>query len=236
MLKAYPVIGKDKSRVLCEAFIAGAPHDAEGAVFFGVNETNVEAWRRAKASGLPWFYGDNAFFDATRGKRFRWAKNRVQIDASLLRSKGTRFDQLGLKILPWRHNPDGYWLKVEQSASFMRTVSGEPNWLRDWHAYGDTGRPVVLRTWNRDKRLQATTLARDIAGAYAMVTHSSAAAVQAVRLGIPAYVSGGCALAGMVCSTDPAQDDRRRILSVLADHEFNLHELKEGAAWRRLHP
>ena len=44
-LTAFPVPGKEKSRRLCEAFVRGAPKDAEGVVFAGVKDGNVLSWR-----------------------------------------------------------------------------------------------------------------------------------------------------------------------------------------------
>lgn len=239
MLISCPVPGKDKSARICRAFIDGAPRDAEGYVFFGVNEANAEQWRIARASGLPWFYIDNSFFDVTRGQRFRVARNRVQIAARELTSDGRRFDALGLEIKPWRPRADGWWLVIEQSASFMRTVAQRPMW---WH---DTisglkragGHSIKVRPWSPDKPALMASLADDLSLAWAVVTHTSAAAVQAVLAGVPAYVDDMHALAGMVCANGPEwyYDERRRFLSVLADHEFTLDEIRSGAAWHRLH-
>lgn len=239
MLISCPVPGKDKSARICRAFMDGAPRDAEGYVFFGVNEANAEQWRIAKASGLPWFYIDNSFFDVTRGQRFRVARNRVQVNARELTSDGRRFDALGLEIKPWTVARSGYWLVIEQSQSFMRTVADAPDWLSRtlYDLSSPAGAPVRVRAWNRDKHAQMRTLDADLAGAKCLVTHTSAAAVQAVLQGVPAYVDRMHALAQMVCGlggyTD--RDQRRRFLSVLADHEFTLDELRAGAAWHRLH-
>lgn len=238
MLIPCPVPGKEKSRKLCEAFIAGAPRDAFGYVFYGVNESNAHAWHGAKNSGQPWYYIDNAYFDATRGRHFRVTKNRVQINARDLDSDGQRFNALGLEIKPWQINPDGHWLLIEQSPSFMATVAREPRWLHDYNRdlRDMDKRTIVVRGWNRDKAVATLTLGAAMSGAWCMVTHTSAAAVQATLAGVSVIVDEMHALAGMECSTDPAKDQRRRFLSVLADFEFSIAELQDGTAWRKLHP
>jgi hypothetical protein len=238
MLKAYPVVGKKKSEMICAAFIAGAPKDAEGAVFYGVNESNAAEWLRVQRAGIPYWYCDNAYFDATRGRHFRVTKNRVQINARDLDSDGQRFNALGLEIKPWQINHDGHWLLIEQSPSFMDTVAREPRWLRDYarDLRDMDKRTIVVRGWNRDKAVATLTLGAAMSGAWCMVTHTSAAAVQATLSGINVIVSDMHALAGMECSIDPAKDQRRRFLSVLADYEFAIAELQDGTAWRKLNP
>ena len=44
-LTLYPVPGKEKSKLICNAFAAGAPRHATGAVFFGT-EGVMQAFRR----------------------------------------------------------------------------------------------------------------------------------------------------------------------------------------------
>lgn len=236
MLIAHPVAGKEKSRRICEAFIRGAPRDAQGHVFWGVNETNVDAWLDVQRRGEDWYYGDNAYFDRTRGVRFRWAKNRVQINARDLTSDGRRFDQLELQIKPWRANTSGFWLVIEQSESFMRCVARAPDWLKDTvDELRETHRPVHVRRWDRSKLDAMRSLEADLFDAWTVVVHTSAAAVQAALAGVPVIGHDMHALAGMVCSLDPEIDQRRRFMSVLADYEFDVREIEDGLAWRALH-
>ena len=76
-LTCYPVPGKEKSRVICEAFKMGAPKSATGAVFFGT-EGVMGAFQRAKSG--TWWYIDNAYTDPQRGQYFRVTKNALQVD------------------------------------------------------------------------------------------------------------------------------------------------------------
>jgi hypothetical protein len=93
---------------------------------------------------------------------------------------------------------------------------------------------VRVRTWQRDKLLQQAGLPSALDGAYTVLTHSSAAAVTATLLGIPAVVSPMSALHNMRWSTDPHHDQRLRYMQVLADNQWTLDEIREGRAWRWL--
>jgi hypothetical protein len=246
VLTAFPVPGKDKSRRLCEAFVAGAPREAEGVVFAGVKDSNATSWQYftgfTPRKPRPWFYIDNSYFDATRGQRFRVTRNRLQVAPRAWTSDGKRFEALGLDIKPWRWEPwrrnwqprDGAFLFVEQSDLHMRLLALDPGWLQaSERLMRGTEVPVIWRAWNRNKAQALQSLGDALAGAAMCVTHTSAAAVQAVLAGVPVMVSHHHALADLKCA-EP--DERRHFLNVLADHEFTLDELEDGTAWRRLNP
>lgn len=226
---ACPVKSKRKSIDICNAFVQGAPKGALGFVFYGVNESNIHEWAVAMKTGQPWFFVDNSYFDCVRGQQYRVTRNAVQVWAKHLTSDGKRFEALGLEIKPWK--PFGpRWLAVEQSPSFMRCVAHNPDWL-ERHPPPSTA-TMKVRPWIADKRKQQATLPADLAWADHLLTHSSAAAVEAALAGVAPSVSQMSALAGMICSRDdPNVDERRRYLSVLADNQFSMTEIREGKAW-----
>jgi len=232
MLIAYPVKGKKKSIDLCQAFIEGykrAGGCEPGAVFFGVNESNIVDWHRVLATGSPYWYGDNAFFDATRQRQFRFAKNRLQIDAAQ-QTDGKRFAALGLEVKPMRR--DGHhWVVCEQSPFFVEHVApGAKRWLEDTvTALRATERPVVVRAWDRDKTAQMASLPSDLTDAWGLVTHSSAAAVTALLEGVGVVVSPNSA-----CSSIWLPDGRENLFGVLADNQWTIEELATGKAWQWL--
>ena len=229
-MKAYPVANKQKAVDICNAFIAGAPKNAVGSVFYGVNKSNAIAWRGPHLD--PSFYIDNSYFDKTRGQQYRISKNRIQCDPAGQASTGERFARLGIVLKPWRPNIEGHYLVIEQSPSFMATVALDPKWFeRTVKGLQDEGIRVRTRPWARDKLEQQATLPADLAGASTLVTHSSAAAVTAVIEGIPTIVSKMSALARMRWSTDAAHDERPSYLNVLADNQWTIDEIKEGKAW-----
>jgi hypothetical protein len=233
LIKAFPVAGKQKAIDICRAFTDGAPKNATGSVFYGVNKSNINEWARYPRH--PQFYIDNSYFDAARGQQYRVTKGRIQCEPAGRASTGERFARLGITLKPWRPNIDGHYLVVEQSPSFMTTVARDPKWLeRTVKRLTDEGVNVRVRPWDRDKAKMQATLVADLEGASTLVTHSSAAAVTAVIEGIPVIVSDMSALAHMRWSTDPEHDQRLGYLNVLADNQWTLDEIRAGKAWEWL--
>ena len=242
-LTLYPVPGKEKSKLICNAFAAGAPRHATGAVFFGT-EGVMQAFRRAQ-QGTFW-YVDNSYFDPHRGIYFRVTKNALQVDPTGKISTGERFAKLGITVKDWRHKPDGKILVIPQSDDFMKSTLGRKgDWLRETveklNAWG-YGPRIRVRPWQRDKATAYVELHRDLDDAALVVTWSSASAITALYEGIPAISESGAAhaLTGPLTSERVAQplmpslEDRTRFLQILADNQFTLEEFKNGVAWRWL--
>ncbi len=224
MIIPIPVPGKQKSVDICRAFIAGAPKSAVGYVLYGVSEANLDAYHKAKASGLDVYHVDNSAFDCVRGVQFRVTKNRYHHDGKG-HTDGMRFFDLKQRIKP--PIPDvraGDVLAVEQSPSYMACVAGDPGWLKR------TAMPYahILRPWNRDKKAAAAGLSFD--GVRLTITHSSAAAVESLLAGVPVLVSPMSPCYGVT------MEDRLRLFGVLADNQFDLTEILNGTAWKALNP
>lgn len=227
MLIACPVPGKAKSKMLCDAFIAGAPWRAQALVFYGVKAGNYRDWQAALVSGVDYYFIDNSYFDQTRGAQFRVAKNALQFTDGGM-SDGRRWAALGIELQPWRADFDGYALLVEQSDDHMcYTLRGQG---RRWSEHACQPRGIAMRHWSPNKPFIQQTLADDLTGASLLVTHTSAAAVMAVIAGVPVQCAPECAAYGMNA------DNRLHRLQVLADHQFTLDEMKDGTAWRKLNP
>ncbi len=227
----HPVAGKQKSIAICRAFAEGAPKGADCYVFYGVTESNVAAWIDAKKSGTDWYYIDNSYFDSVRGQQYRVTKNRVQVDPLGRSSDGERFKKLGLTVQPMNARASDLWVLIEQSPSFMQYVAGDPHWLESMAGGIPKGHRIVVRRWVADKIKQQETLPEAIEGAWTVVAHSSAAAVSAAVLGVPAAVSPMSAIYGMRYSTHSEHDQRQHYLNVLADNQWTLDEIKAGRAW-----
>lgn len=234
-LAACPVPGKAKSRMLCEAFIEGAPKSAKGAVFFGVKAGNYTEWLRARASGEDWYFMDNSHFDgASRGTQFRVTKNALQ-HSGYGESDGRRFARLDIEVKPWRVCPQGHILVVEQSSDHMAYVLDRRQ--REFFARGmqDLQRlrsPIRLRPWSSDKPGLQKTLAQDLVGCRFLFTHTSAAAVMAALAGVTVVCAPEC----VAFAAYPGMSARLQWAGVLADNQFSIDELKDGTAWRTLNP
>lgn len=246
---AYPIAKKAKSVEICRAFVEGAggaivAQSAQlfdgPAFFYGVDESNVHLWRAAKARG-DYFYCDNSYFDGARQSYFRVTRDALQ-HSGRGTSTGARFAALGIEIQPWREG-GRHVVVCPQSEPFMRLVVGYP---RDW--FVDTVSalqslrprvPIKVREWNRDKSALAATLGDDLAGAKALVTWSSAAAVTAVLAGVPVVVmSDDCAVAPMSGNLyrldELPRPPRENWAGVLADNQWTLAEMRDGTAWAAL--
>ena len=253
-LNLYPVPGKEKSRVICRAFAAGAPADATGAVFFGT-EGVMQAFQRAKSG--TWYYIDNAYTDPQRQQYFRVTKNALQVDPlagggvlgpspHLRSSTGVRLARLGIRVQDWRDDRSGPILVIPQSDDFMKSTLGRKgDWTRETveklDAWG-VGYRVRVRPWLRDKKTAYVELHRDLAGATLVVTWSSASAITALYEGIPAISESGSAhaLTGPLTPESvrqplrPSVEQRTQFLRILADNQFTLDEMRDGTAWRWL--
>ena len=242
-LTLYPVPGKEKSKLICNAFAAGAPRHATGAVFFGT-EGVMQAFRRAQQG--TWWYVDNAYTDPQRQLYFRVAKNALQVDPAGKTSTGERFTKLGITVKDWRHKPDGKILVIPQSDDFMKSTLGRKgDWLRETvdklNAWG-YGPRIRVRPWQRNKANAYVELHKDLDDAALVVTWSSASAITSLYEGIPAISESGAAhaLTGPLTQERVAQPlmpslvERTRFLQILADNQFTLEEFKNGVAWRWL--
>lgn len=239
----YPTLGKPKCKVLLDAFMSGCGDmKQDAAVFYGVNETNAEHWRRVQRMGTTYYAIDNSYFDETRGfkephAQFRVTRNRMQVQADRLTSDGSRFAALGIQVQPWKHaHPGSHTVVCEQSDNFMHNVVKYPgSWLKNTLHSLTGASPVVVRTWDRDKLKSMRSLLQDLENAHLLVAHSSAAAVTALVRGVPVSVSAMSALWG--CNFNYGDDNcpvRLNTLEVLADNQWSLEEIASGKAWTEL--
>lgn len=242
----YATPGKVKSLRLCEAFAAGiraagghgelhvgpVPERLKpgAAAFYGVTPATVHLWQQAKTEGRDWYYIDNSYFDVSRGTYFRVTRNRLQHDGTGA-SYGRRRQALGVTVRPWREGRGKHAVICVQSDGFMKTVAGvDPAfWLRSAIEEARTmDLPVRLRSWEGNKIAQRRTLEADLKDAAVLITHSSAAAVEALLAGIQVRCAPVCAAYGV------ARREREAWADVLADNQWTLAELQDGTAWRAL--
>jgi len=244
----YALHSKRKSLEIMTAFASGcggriesvtAKELAPGAcAFYGVRPAWLHLWEQAKIEKREWFYADNAYFDSGRETHFRITRNALQCDGqnAVWNDKGTaRLKALGITIKDWRKN--GIHVVIcPQSQEFTRVVAGFDG---DWLEQAVT---ALRRYTDRELRIRrkgtARPLREDLDGAWALVTHMSAAACEALIHGIPIFATGRCAAQWMGSSdlsmieTPQYPERRQEWAELLAANQFTIEEMRDGTAWR----
>ena len=130
----------------------------------------------------------------------------------------------------------------------LSDYSAEPSaWLRDAQAHFRSfapEHPQRVRHWEPDKAKLARSLPDDLVGAWALVTHSSAAAVTALLSGVPVFCapeSAAYPMSSTIGQTGEVvllmhweEGSRRAWAGVLADNQWTLEEMKYGQCWADL--
>ncbi len=192
--------------------------------------------RTAEKDGI-FFYIDHAYFDRGHMKNYRIARNRFEA-GRVRRCPPDRVQALGVKLEPWRRGgdyvlvcpPTDYFIKAHGCASWLQDTLAE---LKQY-----TDRQIIVREKPKAGEL-VVPLEEALAGAHALVTHSSNVAVEAVVAGTPVFVSETSA-AAPVGLTDlslietPEFPDRDPWLAHLGYSQFSFKEIKYGEAWRLL--
>lgn len=206
------------------------------------------------ATGQDWYYVDHSYF--RRGRQYRIARNRYQsfIDPAeviakydaLRAARGggplptpTRFANLHVDVAPdWQREGTAI-LICPNSPTYMRWFGLDAKqWTLDIAAqlsrYSD--RPVIIR-WKA--QAQARPLYLDLHTAHAVVTFSSGSAMEALAAGVPVFCTAPWATAYPMGCPDLSQietplypEHRIPFLWELAERQWTLDEIRNGAAWR----
>jgi len=190
--------------------------------------------RKTQAIGQTWFYGDHAYW--RRFKYFRCTRNAYQHDGSG-NASSHRFGRLGVKIIPWTFH--GRHIVVcppdERHAQFMDFDHKQwlTNTLTSLKKYTD--RPIKIRD-RKQAYNRYNTLALDLNNAWAVVTHTSNVAVDAVIAGVPVFCTGQCAASAMGLSDlsrieYPVRPEREQWAFNLADNQWTINEMERGLLW-----
>ncbi len=255
MLTCYPSPGKRKALKLCAAFAEGSDGRVAGlgesrllpgaAFFYGMTGHTLPLIERCRRGGRDWYYADNAYYFG-RGTYFRVTRKGYQHDGGGAAGPA-RFARFGLKPAPWRR--DGRHLLVTtQSELFYRLALGTTRaaWLADTLARlgAATDRPIEV-CHKAAPRASGNAAAGPgfetrLAGAHALVTHSSSTAVKALLDGVPVFCTGAgmaspMGRADLALVEDPRYpDDRETWLWNLAANQWTREEMTDGTCWRHL--
>lgn len=190
---------------------------------------------QAIAEGRTWFYGDHAFFG--RGQYYRCGRNEYQFDGLSGDDDPARFRRFGIPIKEWRKS-GSHILLCPNSESFLHRY-GSPDWVKDVSAVlrGYTDRKIKVR-WKRDA--DRRPIAVDLADAWAVVTFTSVAGVDAILAGVPAFATRACAALSLgscdlsMIETPTMPNGREAWAARLANRQWNLDEMARGDLWRAI--
>jgi hypothetical protein len=210
------------------------------AAFYGVRPPWRHLWDQAIAEGRDVYYIDNAYFDIARENQFRVTRNALQADglqASWKEDGADRFKALGLTVKPWRERGE-HIVVCPQTDEFMRGIGGfDGDWVEKTTA---TLRQHTDRELRIRRKGTKRPLSEDLRGAWALVTHMSCAAVEALLAGVPVFCTGRCSARWMGTSDlslieSPIYPDRREEwAAVLAANQWTESEFRDGTTWKAL--
>lgn len=238
----YAVQQEKTSPIISRAFAAGC-----GGVVWRENSLcpgpmaiwgSPKRWellQRAIRLGVEWFYMDHAYFG--RGRYFRITRNAYQHDGTGNASP-ERFAEFNRPVQPWR--TDGrHVLICPNSATYFGLFGMNVHiWVKEvCDVIGaHCRRPVRIR-WKGDPQ----PIEHDLKDCWAVVSFSSAAALDALIAGVPVFVLAGFASAYRFGLPDLSHieqpvypDGREQFLWNLADNQWTLDEIREGVAWEAL--
>lgn len=218
--------------------VAGRP-----AVFYGVDQKTLTLWREVQRAGHPYFYIDNGYFRSKwqGGDYYRVTRNAPQC-SGLGESDGKRWAALGIEIQSWRRSGSHVLIACQSDFWHERHGHGSAAAFADkvtaaLRAF--TGRPIVVRK-KPLKGASEPPLQEALAGCWAVVTHSSMVALEAIISGVPAFTTAKSAFSPVTFSgvgeieSPFYPEDRQGWVESLADNQWTIAEIRNGTAWRAL--
>lgn len=219
--------------------------DGAAAAFYGRLRGCNNLLRAAVAGGVDWYYIDRGYIGATQGDdysgQFRVTKNALQSDG-----RGSpnyeRAERLRVTLKDWRQN--GEHILLCPPGIVFGELSGFNS--AEWTKAAittlrlSTDRPIRVREKPRVGEKRNAPLREDLGKCWALVTHSSNAAVEALICGVPVFATDRCGSSR--CASDDLRkietpyfpEDRAEWIAVLAAQQWTLAEMRGGICWQEL--
>lgn len=218
------------------AYAEDGPQDGV-AVVWGVLRNSKTVIDAVQARRGHFYYIDHAYFARGHLRSYRITRN--AFEAGPIRDCPTdRLEGLGIDLQPWKSG--GRYILVCPPTDYFMQAHDAHSWLDDTLAAlkAHTDREIIVRLKPQPGEA-VTPLAEAMAGAHALVTHSSNVAVEAVVAGTPVFVSPTSAAAPMGLTNlaqieEPVRPNRMPWLAHLTYSQFSFEEVKYGTAWRLL--
>jgi hypothetical protein len=190
-----------------------------------------------------WYLADNGYLRAGHFDGYY----RITKNAFLCSGEGqgdaARLHRLGVRVRPWR-----------KSGEYVLLCVPPPLYCRAWGFDGEAWRKRIMTDLETDRPLRLSfkpgldercppdqpSLEEQLARAWAVVTHDSNVAIDALIAGVPVFVTGKtparrCGLTDVSRIETPLySDEREAMLAVLAANQWTLAEFRDGTAARML--
>jgi len=238
----YAVPDAKTSPIFAKAFARGCGGRVEfgtdlspGPVAMFGSPLRWDLLQQAFREGRTVYYADHGYFG--RHRYFRITRNGYQHDGTG-DAEPSRFAKFNRPIQKWR--TDGrHVLICPNSETYFRLFGLDVHaWVRQATQLiaGHSDRPVKVRWKGQAQPIQA-----DLEHCWAVVTYSSAAALDALIAGVPVFVLASFAAAFRMGTPDLTRiespvypDGREPFLWNLAQNQWTLDEIRAGDAWRAL--
>lgn len=243
----------DRPRIFMEADYRGPDHDL--AVFYGYTHVLRRVMADYIAAGKKAVYIDLGYFDR-EGLR---GHHKISINArhptayfNARPHDNYRAAKLGLTTKPWKSNPDGHILLAGMGEKAAEAEGKKVESFEYW-AIAEirkiTDREIVYRpkpSWVQARKIPGTIwspkaqpLAEVMDSAFAIVTHHSNVAVEALAAGIPAFCWGGVALCMSLQDLSAIErpfypEGRSEWLNSICYTQWSIDEMTRGLPWRHL--
>jgi hypothetical protein len=229
--------------------------DARVALFYGLSEGLQAAFRAYRDKpGCRVVFVDLGYW--SRHKRSRWdGYHKIVLGdrhpTAYFQSAPRPADRIaehGLQIKPWRKSTSGPIILAGMSAKAAAAEGlAAESWEREAAAQlrQYTDRAIIYRpkpNWSGARSIMGTSMDSrtplDIAlrDAYAVVTHHSNVAIDALMAGVPCICPYGAASVLSAHSMDqindlPMNGDRAQFAADLAYTQYSIDEMQSGIAW-----
>jgi len=230
----------EKTTPIMEALAAGfggrlclgePPDDGAPFIVWGQMWTTLKAIPKAIQSGRPYFQLDNGYIQPARGGPKGYYRITYRSPAPVMWPDAPKA-RLPVPMAPWR----------KQGRHVLIGLPG-PHYGRAWGIDTTAWISTCVTNLRRYTPRPATTrhkaspvpLAREFGNCWALYTHSSNVAVDAVIAGIPVFCEPTCG-AAPVGNLDiaqiekPAMPDRSAWLNSLIAQQYTLDEMRSGLA------
>lgn len=194
----------------------------------------------ALKSGRPFWYIDNGYIQPAKGSRRGYYRLTYRGFDPVLLEGPPEPRRLARKALlaPWRSQ--GSHVVIAYPGPTYGALAGlsMPEWIAGIRQRVEavTKRPIVIRQKPAIGDRNGTPIEAVLANAWALVTHSSNVAVDAVMAGVPVFVepSSPAAPVGnldLARIENPVRPPREEWFASLLAQQYSLEEMASGFAW-----